>query len=389
MSGPGKAPAGVSARELSNAWKRVPWNAVFRGEVVADHIFLRSGLIRKDLLPAVAGRHMPVTYRVCSAEEAGRAAAAFDRGSSEGALNPDGLRYDGGGPPAWVIKPSDSSNAYGVHYCSEGEAAVRRAFAAAQEATGERDAAWVLQRSVPCFPLRAGGGGAGAAHRFHLRGLMLLAGDLSAYAYKDMRVLVAPEAHEAHEAAAASGGTDHLPPPHAFITNQSFNRGHAAYIAAAHNVALSKCEALACGGDAQGLTRLGGVLKQLRGIVADVARGVSRPKGEGEPRRFYTLPNCYELFGVDALLDATGRLVLLEVNPAPSMAMWGVTREELLRGRCPVADGVGEDFAKVFSKRLDAMIRRLKAAARERRREGAAADGARGGGEAEPAEVEP
>ena len=81
---------------------------------------------------------------------------------------------------------------------------------------------------------------------------MLLAGDPSAYACKDMRVLVALEAHEA---AAASGGADHVPPPQASITNQSFNRGHGAYIAATHNVALSNCAALACGGDAQGAMR--------------------------------------------------------------------------------------------------------------------------------------
>ena len=40
------------------------------------------------------------------------------------------------------------------------------------------------------------------------------------------------------------------------------------------------------------------------------------------------------------LPDDGMRVVLLEANPEPSMDMWGKTKDEILRGKCPVTDGV-------------------------------------------------
>merc|ERR1711953_293001 len=47
-------------------------------------------------------------------------------------------------------------------------------------------------------------------------------------------------------------------------------------------------------------------------------------------RQFFTLPNCWELFGADFLIEAgTHRVVLLEVNPSPSLAMYGKDSAEV------------------------------------------------------------
>ena len=43
-------------------------------------------------------------------------------------------------------------------------------------------------------------------------------------------------------------------------------------------------------------------------------------------QRFFPLPNTYELFGLDFLVDDTGKVWILEANPEPSMGMFGKTR---------------------------------------------------------------
>ena len=64
------------------------------------------------------------------------------------------------------------------------------------------------------------------------------------------------------------------------------------------------------------------------------------PSTTGEKRHFFALPNAWELFGVDAMVTPDNQLVLLEFNPEPSMGMWGLTKKEILKGKCPVTDGV-------------------------------------------------
>ena len=79
--------------------------------------------------------------------------------------------------------------------------------------------------------------------------------------------------------------------------------------------------------------------------------------------------------GVDAMVTPDNQLVLLEFNPEPSMGMWGLTKKEILKGKCPVTDGVPRSssecvgFTKVYSKRFEAAL----AAARAERAARAAA----------------
>ncbi|CAE7611800.1 unnamed protein product [Symbiodinium pilosum] len=57
------------------------------------------------------------------------------------------------------------------------------------------------------------------------------------------------------------------------------------------------------------------VLSVLGGTVANV-RAAGR-------RHLFALPNCWELFGADLLVDSKGSVLLLEINPSPSLAMYG------------------------------------------------------------------
>ena len=322
----------IRGEDVGAAWKAVPWNDVFTGGVVGDRIFLRSALIRKEVLPLYAGAWMPETFVVGDAA----AAAAAEAGRAEAALNgAGGLRWPA--LPRWVVKPADSSNAYGVRFCGAGslaatveearaeDAAARRRASAAHETVG----VWVAQRCVDSF--RLGG------HKFHVRVLLLLAGDLEAFVFDDARVLVAP----------ATEGR------HADVTNRSFNQAHPAYDEARHNLSLRSCAALDSGLDEpKERWPRGGVLRQARNALAALAaklasaggQGRRAPEeeeeeeeerkgqgeGEGDPaatagaqgggtrrkRHFFALPNTWELFGVDFMLDADRSLV----RPRPSLS---------------------------------------------------------------------
>ena len=334
----------INARDVSSAWKGVPWPRVFAQEIVADRLFLRSALIRKDLLPRYAPR-MPLTWTIAGEDDCRRAERR------EGPLNEDGVFYEEG----WCLKPADSSNAFGIKFCADND--LEETYKEAR--AGDERALWVAQRSIPSLPLLE-------RNKFHLRLLALVVGDLECFVFDDARVLVSP--------VPMSDDNDH-----ARITNRSFNVDHAAYDAAKHNQSLRAC------GELDGAA----LLKQARTLISGVAKRLARadalrrgsngapppPSTTGEKRHFFALPNAWELFGVDAMVTPSNQLVLLEFNPEPSMGMWGLTKKEILKGKCPVTDGVPRSadesvgFTKVYSKRFEAAL----AAARAERAARAAA----------------
>ena len=216
---------------------------------------------------------------------------------------------------------------------------------------------------------------------------------------------------------------------HGHITNKSFNEHHAAYVrraeifrrriaatprppqgssvdesrrrrgrveketgrydAATHNQSLLACDELGRGQDGPDWPR-GGLLKQARRVVSDLAKrlvaadakrragagAAPPPRDAGDDvgaapaagaRHFFALPNSYELYGVDVMVDSEKRVVLLECNPEPSMGMWHRTKQDVLRGKCPVVDGVARTdetstgFTKAYSKRFEAALRMARA----------------------------
>lgn len=357
----------IAARDVSSNWKAVPWNRVFAGEIVADRLFLRSALIRKDLLPLYAPAAMPVTYAIATADDAAAVVAArsaTDAAAPAACLNPSGVDY----ATRWCVKPSDSSNAFGVRFCDDGDLASCCAGALAGEAEGApRDACWVAQRCIPSLPILGG-------HKFHLRVLVLVVGDLDFYVYDDARVLAAP----VPMADASDQG---------HVTNQSFNRAHPAYDESVHNASI---------GDAAELQGGRVVLKRCRAIVATLAKALAahdaaHKNKDGErnkdKRHFFALPNAYELFGFDFMVDESGRCVLLECNPEPSMGMWHTTKAAILRDQCPVKAGVPrsseEDgrvgFTKAYSRKFEAALAMMRAEKAKRAAETAAVAAATAG----------
>ncbi|CAK0806479.1 unnamed protein product, partial [Prorocentrum cordatum] len=371
MAGPG--PAAETSR-----WHRHDWDAVLSGGATADRYFARPGLIRKDRLagfappdrhPATAAASSFAELRaalfrlgVRSSEAAGRGEAAPDPACVQFVLkkahssNASGIRFLTGAD-AQAAAPADARRA-AKKRAAPGELGARRAAALAvagaagvlaAAALGAREPRRAEPRGAAAGELRrllgpaAGeeerdGGGkpevwvvqryvAPALHqgrKFHLRALLLCVGDLSAYLHEGARVLLASEPFELGRRDAGRF--------YAHVTNMGASSGHDGFAEGAQNLPLS---ALGAEEEAERI---------LREAAQAVGGTLARLRAAGR-RQFFTLPNCWELFGVDLLLDESRsrRVLLLEVNPSPSLAMFGdpdTVRQRLLGGD-PLQDAPG------------------------------------------------
>jgi hypothetical protein len=77
-------------------------------------------------------------------------------------------------------------------------------------------------------------------------------------------------------------------------------------------------------------------------------------------RRFFPMPNCYELFGVDLVLDAHGKLWFLEANPEPSMDVHHARREDILPPHLSPLDHRLPGFTLVYSLKAQQALSLLK-----------------------------
>lgn len=162
---------------------------------------------------------------------------------------------------------------------------------------------WILQRHIEPW-LHEG-------RKFHMRVLFLCIGDLKAYVHEDVRLLIATEPF-------AEGNTDSLRHA-ALVTNMGVNSAQAGYAETEQNLPLT----------ARGSEVMEATLSEVARILGET---LDRVRSAGR-RQFFTTPNCWELFGVDFLVeDVSGRVVLLEINPSPSLSMYGGqgVREALL-----------------------------------------------------------
>ncbi|KDO32641.1 hypothetical protein SPRG_02342 [Saprolegnia parasitica CBS 223.65] len=281
--------------EVGRAWRSIPWNDVLEQRLSADKYFMRSGLIRKDLLPLYAQDVMPWTRVVGSYDE------LVDALSNDTPSNGDTRRY--------VLKLCDSSNAFGIFFFDDASLTFDLFLDKQKRVVQRYISPWLAHRH----------------RKFHLRVLVLAVGHLDVYVFHDVRALVATEAYR-HDA---------LENPFVHVTNMSANKGAASYDEAAQNLALS---------DVAGLDH-DQILDQIHASVRLVFQNLTRARNR---RHFFSLPNCYELFGWDFMVDDAGRVLLLEVNPDPSLRMYqdgaAIVPLDVL------ATGVPSDtFTRVFS----------------------------------------
>jgi hypothetical protein len=118
--------SGISSYELGRSWKAVPWRDILANKpgAKAEYYFMRSGLIRKDILPLYANASLstaaegevdavPATFLVSSYDELTevlRKQAELQKGSSGSSAD-----------HLWVLKLTDSSNAFGMRFFSQSD----------------------------------------------------------------------------------------------------------------------------------------------------------------------------------------------------------------------------------------------------------------------------
>ena len=100
------------------------------------------------------------------------------------------------------------------------------------------------------------------------------------------------------------------------------------------------------------------IFDQICSVTGEVFEAAAR----GMMVHFQTLPNAFELFGVDFLVDATGDVWLLELNAYPDFAQTGENLKEAVVGRLfeevvdvavkpffGLGDGAGTDDMKLVA----------------------------------------
>ncbi|GMH73903.1 hypothetical protein TrLO_g7982 [Triparma laevis f. longispina] len=237
----GVSRSNVSKHELGHHWSSINWKAVMNRQITADRMFMRSGLIRKDLIIdyCASGDH-PETFF-------GETLQGIETLLEE--------KQEG----RFVCKYTDASNAYGMNFldCSDPE----KKRSGLDKLTAEMkldESPRVVQRYIEPKLIKDGVG-EGTLHKFHLRALVIVVGDMDVYLYDELRVLIAPEPYNASlvlkdgenkalgtlesRCVDVAGGNEELSQLlHAHVTNQSFNKTHKKYVEAKHNVPLhDKC----------------------------------------------------------------------------------------------------------------------------------------------------
>jgi len=210
-----------------------------------------------------------------------------------------------------------------------------RRFAEDETLLKDKRPVWILQRHIAPALVKG--------RKFHLRALLLCVGDLDAYVHRDVRALLATETFEAgrHDAANLR----------AHVTNMGVQK--LLDDAGEYNEALQNLQLTDAASELYSKATAEDQADEIRRRICDILGETLRRVRAGGRRQLFTLPNCWELFGVDLLLEEAAswqddrreggtpeeaqaplpehRLVLLEVNASPSLAMYGAEAEDVRR----------------------------------------------------------
>ena len=326
--------------ELSKRWESISWPSVFDGTSTADCLFVRSALIRKDLLftfdPCLADagnarRVVPHSGVVTCIQDVQQYVLQHKQQQQEE------QQQEPEEEELWVLKPSDASNAYGIHFfrTSEATQAAEVVFGSNGE-ENEANPVFVVQQYIR--PLLMDGL---RRRKFHIRTLMLCQGgplkQLDVFNYRESRVLIASEEWTPRD----------LSNKWMHITNMSVNCQRPSYIVEEQNRSL-----VSVFGEERA--------DKIHADMADVMKQVMQSiHSRAKKSQFMPLNGCYELFGLDFCIDTTDRVWLLEANPEPSIALFpGYTRDSIL-GENPLK-ALPDGWQRVWSSALFDAVRRLK-----------------------------
>lgn len=159
-----------------------------------------------------------------------------------------------------------------------------------------------------------------SSHRkFHIRTYVLATGALKVYVFKEMLALFAAKSYCApHEE------EDEVKDLARHLTNTCFQEGGSSNEGSVRR--FWDLEHHVPGLSADWKEKIFGQICAVTGEVFEAA-------ARGMMVHFQTLPNAFELFGVDFLVDADGNAWLLELNAFPDFAQTGEDLKEVVVGR--------------------------------------------------------
>jgi hypothetical protein len=339
-----------SAALLWLPYSRVPWASVTSSEQppLCAAYPVRTALVRKDALARTLARATGVLAPLSFSLQAGSGEAAEEELLEQLAAAAEPCLG-----PAWIVKQPAVNNSLGLELVGSSREQQR---AAVRRALSSPGAAAVLVQQYVQRPLLLQG------CKFHCRVNVLCVGACAVYVHRQVVCHVACEPLLAALPAAGFQRSAH-------ITNHVVQRAHPAYDRQLHTLLLpellarlqlcSSASQLALQEPAVFGSLCSSVRRVLQAALAgkrcsweplpDAAAGAAAGAASSEgpaagtrPLPFLVLPNCFELFGFDFLLQeeerqgaaaaaaAAGRgvqPVLLEVNGGP--ALEGLARPEL------------------------------------------------------------
>ncbi|KAL7925244.1 tubulin-tyrosine ligase family domain-containing protein [Trichoderma austrokoningii] len=146
-------------------------------------------------------------------------------------------------------------------------------------------------------------------HKFHIRTYVLCTGSLSVYVYKHMLALFAGKPYTAPWEAP----TD----IEAFLTNTCLQDSpNENTVQRFWNLPLEQT----------------GMLDKVFGQICETTGEVFEAAARAMPIHFQTLPNAFEVFGLDFLVDEHGEAWLLEINAFPDFKQTGGDLKEIVEG---------------------------------------------------------
>ena len=303
-------------------YETIDWSVVLSPPYrLASSFCVRKGLGRKAAMAplleshtlrcgpscALAGRALPRTHVIDTYAAIHARPKWLDLKSAlaEALSEADEALASGG---VWILKPSMTNKGAGIALVNNA-AELRDALTEAEDA-----GTFVLQEYLLTPFLVDPRGLGGLGHKFHLRVYVLAVGALEVHVFKEALVLFAPRPY-------GNAPTSDLA---AHLTNSCLGSSASEWDDTIHVRALSELPNLIGGGGA-GVAIATDAFEQVAKATAHAFAAL-----EGNVAAFLPAPACFELYGVDFLLDAGGCAVLLEFNPSPDVRQTGTRLDDVI-----------------------------------------------------------